>query len=282
MTTVLLLSVAGSPGVTTTGLGLTLCWPRDVVLVDADPCPSRSVEAGHLRGQCETGRGLVGLAGALRRGDDPSTSLWHHLVELPLPAPLDPTSSAQGKAPQRWFLPGFSHRGQAVTLAPLWTAVADGLAGLAEAGVDTVVDLGRLDAAGPPGALVARADVIALVTRCTLRGLAAVSLAEEDLERVRSQATGAFGLILVGAGHPYSAREVSRQFGQPVLGEVTADPTAAAVLGEGSPAGRRWARGRYLASLRRTASQVRAAGQGRAGLVDATPAPTDDAAEVGS
>ena len=41
MAMLLLVSPGGAPGLTTTALGLALSWPRDVILIDADPCPGR-------------------------------------------------------------------------------------------------------------------------------------------------------------------------------------------------------------------------------------------------
>ena len=37
MAVIALTSASGSPGVTTTALGLALLWPRPVLLVEADP-----------------------------------------------------------------------------------------------------------------------------------------------------------------------------------------------------------------------------------------------------
>ena len=39
MAIIVLTSVGASPGVTTTALGLALQWPRECLLVDADPHP---------------------------------------------------------------------------------------------------------------------------------------------------------------------------------------------------------------------------------------------------
>ena len=44
MSIILLTSPGGSPGLTTTALGLALTWPRDVILADADPCPGHVIE----------------------------------------------------------------------------------------------------------------------------------------------------------------------------------------------------------------------------------------------
>jgi hypothetical protein len=51
MSLIVLASASGSPGVTTTALGLALTWPRPVLLVEADPTGGSAVAAGYLRGQ---------------------------------------------------------------------------------------------------------------------------------------------------------------------------------------------------------------------------------------
>ena len=50
MAVVLLASATGSPGVTTTALGLALAWPRHCLVADCDRDPSQAVQAGYLRG----------------------------------------------------------------------------------------------------------------------------------------------------------------------------------------------------------------------------------------
>ena len=61
MALVLLTSAAGSPGVTTTAVGLARCWPGDTLLVDADRQPHR----GRLRRRrCH---GQVSQLGGIRR-----------------------------------------------------------------------------------------------------------------------------------------------------------------------------------------------------------------------
>ena len=55
MAIIVLTSVGASPGVTTTALGLALQWPRECLLVDADPHPCRTVESGETYGCCRIG-----------------------------------------------------------------------------------------------------------------------------------------------------------------------------------------------------------------------------------
>ena len=47
---VALASASGSPGVTTTALGMALLWPRPVLLVEADPTGGSGLLAGYFRG----------------------------------------------------------------------------------------------------------------------------------------------------------------------------------------------------------------------------------------
>ena len=68
MALIVLASASGSPGVSTTALGLTLNWHRPVLLVDADPTGSSAVFAGYFHGTQEPTGGLINLALALREG----------------------------------------------------------------------------------------------------------------------------------------------------------------------------------------------------------------------
>ena len=70
MTVVALTSAKGSPGVTTTALGLATAWPsvhpnRRVLLAEVDPAGG-DIAAGYLRGEAQAGRGLLALAAAAR------------------------------------------------------------------------------------------------------------------------------------------------------------------------------------------------------------------------
>src|SRR3954463_12043197 len=61
-----LCSAKGAPGVTTSGLALTLAWPRPVLLAELDPAGG-DVLAGYGRGESSAG-GLADLELAARRG----------------------------------------------------------------------------------------------------------------------------------------------------------------------------------------------------------------------
>ena len=61
MAVIVLASASGAPGVTTTGLGLAMCWPRPVVLVDADPVGGSAILAGYLQGTVSHNDAMVSL-----------------------------------------------------------------------------------------------------------------------------------------------------------------------------------------------------------------------------
>ena len=53
MAIVVLTSASGSPGVTTTAVGMAFSWPRPVLLVEADPTGGSGILAGTSRTGCD-------------------------------------------------------------------------------------------------------------------------------------------------------------------------------------------------------------------------------------
>lgn len=248
MSMLVLASASGAPGVTTTALGLTLMWPGDAVLVDADRSASQAILAGYLSGQSTHGAGLQGLLQAHRERRPLAVALaaeWRPLPDLP----RKPDEAPPG---DRRFVPGFTHLGSVDLFDGVWPGIVE--AGR-DAAFDLVVDAGRTGHRGLPANLVAGADAIALVCRTSLVSLAAVRLHLAPL--VESGAPGRVGLIVVGPGRPYGVREVAEQFGVPVLAEVAWDPSAAQELADGAPVGRRWSRTALGRSLTRAAESLR-------------------------
>ena len=129
MAVIALGSAAGSPGVTTSALGLALTWPRPVLLIEADPTGGSAMLAGFFRGTTAHTAGLIDLAWAQREG-----LLTDALAELPMPIP---DSSAS-------LLPGIRSHTQAGSLAALWEPLAAALKGLHGTGRDVIIDAGRL------------------------------------------------------------------------------------------------------------------------------------------
>lgn len=243
----LLASAAGSPGATTTALALTLGWPRDALLVDADRQPAQAVQAGWLGGAHVGGRGLGGLARAHRERRSMTDELLLHCVPL------------TGSAPRPLFLPGFAHPGAPALFQPLWDELGAALGRAEETGIDVVVDAGRVSD-GLPAALVARARTTLLLTRTDLRSLAAVRLHVGQLVQRQQQLhpAGRVALLLIGEGQPYSGKEIEAELGLPVVGVIADDPGAARVYSHGVPRPARFDHRPYARSVRALVSSLAA------------------------
>lgn len=208
-------SASGSPGVTTTVVGLALTWPRPVIVVDADPSGASQVLAGFFRGLARPG--LSELVMAHRHG---------RLAEE-LPLRLFPAADSQAT-----FLAGLRSPQQAPTAAGVWDALLDALRALsAVAGADVLVDAGRLGLRGAPEPLLAEADELVLLTRTGLGELAAArgwlpTLAGHTAEPC---------FVLVDTGRPYTAADVAHDLGVQVLGTLPWDPPAARWWSHGEP-----------------------------------------------
>jgi len=235
MTTLLLCSASGAPGATVTALGLTLTWPRHVMLVDADRTPSQAVLAGYLRGASAHNLGLPGVLQAHRERRDLLDAIVAQ--SIPLPEPPSPVAPDAGGPIVRRFVPGFANLGSIDVFGGIWRDF--GLA-LQRGTFDTVVDAGRIGHRGLPTDLAEAADRIGVVCRSSLVSLAALRLYLGPLlEQVQPDRVG---LVLVGPGRPYRAKEVEEQFGVGVLAEIAWEPSGAADLAEGQPLTKRWRR----------------------------------------
>ncbi|MCL2465397.1 MAG: hypothetical protein FWF28_10075 [Micrococcales bacterium] len=215
----------GAPGVTTTALGLTLAWPRDAVLIDADRTASQAVLAGYLTGTSTGGRGLTSLAQAYRDGTDLASDLPSHML---------PIAAAQKSAGQRWFVPGFARPGSSRLFEPVWPELASALAELDRQGIDAILDAGRWGAQGLPPAVLAHSRWLGVVTRSTLRSLAALRLYMPDVNAATGAQPGcATELVVVRPGTPYPVAEIGEHFGWTV-NDVPWQPDDAAQLSEGA------------------------------------------------
>jgi MinD-like ATPase involved in chromosome partitioning or flagellar assembly len=219
---VALASAKGSPGVSTTALALASRWPRQVVLIEADPA------GGDLAARTGLAEepGLVGLAAALRRNrpDAPLNSelLEHYQQRAPIGVEVvaAPAASQQAAA--------------AVTLLAAQAARPSSTGG------DLLVDLGRVAGqsrsdAGPASQQMSRAaDLVVWVCRPELADLAHVAATLGPKHSGKTDAV----IVLCGEG-PYPAHEVSATLGRPVLGSLPADNAGAAALWAGGA--RSWA-----------------------------------------
>jgi hypothetical protein len=232
------------------------------LLAECDPAGGSSLLAGYLRGTVDHSRGLLALALAHRR-DELEQALWSQTVPLTTTSP-DSTSDGSAAAPQRWLLPGLSDAAQAPSAGALWGPLGSVLASLERASTDVIVDAGRLGAAHAPTALLRQADLVLLVMGTSLPAVAAararLSVLRETLSPDATPAAtpdGAaigLGLLLVGDGRPYTAREISAALGLPVVASLAWDPASAEVLYAGAAPGRRFDTSPLLRSTRAAVS----------------------------
>ncbi|WP_246127717.1 chromosome partitioning protein [Amycolatopsis rhizosphaerae] len=219
---VALLSVKGSPGVTTFSVALAARWPAPArpLLVEADPSGG---DIG-VRFSLAATPGLVSLAAAARHSKDPAL-LWQHSQTLPGGLPVVP-------------LPPDADRAR-TALSELTADPSAGVEMLRAAanapGVVVIVDCGRIDTASPAIPIVRLADAMVLLTRAHADDFAHVAHRLPTLGRWTPNPV----MLLVGDG--YSAAEVARELGVSPLGRVPHDPRGAAALC-GRPAIRRWGR----------------------------------------
>lgn len=238
MALIALMSASGSPGVTTSALGLALSWPRPVVLVDADPTGSRAIPAGYFKGaQLPTDQTVVDLAVSHRQGT---------LAEdLPKMVMTIPESHVQ-------LLPGPLNHYQSRALDGLWEPLSAVFKALERNGQDVIVDAGRLGLEGSPLKLVAQADQALLATRTNLPALVAASSWAPTLRETFTKAGGldSLGVLVVGEKRPYANSEVARVLGRPVMASLAWDPATAEAYSEGAAQPRKFATSPLNKSLR--------------------------------
>lgn len=244
MAVIVLTSASGSPGVTTTALGLALAWPRHVLLADCDREAGQAVQAGYLRGMDCGGRGLMAIARLHREGTPLAPELWRQTVSL-----------TQAGDTQRRLLPGFTSAGASRLFEHVWSSLGEAFAALDDRGADVLVDAGRISVHGIPPGLLANADLILVCVRSSLRSLAAARIhlltLEDQLASLPSSRST--GLVIVGPDRPYSARDITKQFGLASLAEPAWNQEAAAVLSDGAAEPKRFHAGRFMGHFRSSA-----------------------------
>jgi hypothetical protein len=255
----LLTSTSGSPGVTTLAVGLTLTWPRPILLADCDPGAHQAILAGYLGGRSAGGKGLLRVAEAHRD----RRPLREAVLDQTLPL------SAEGES-RRLFLPGFTKPGSATHFGGVWDDLAEAFDRLGEVGVDVIIDCGRLVPQGLPAALLERSALTLVVVTSTLRSImsARVGLPSlRDHPQFTSTHRGHLGLIVVGEGKPYGRTEIAKALDVPVTTSIAYDPKAAAYLSDGRPRHRRFDSSPLIRSIRDASSQLSNSLQRSADLV---------------
>jgi hypothetical protein len=259
MAILLLASTSGSPGVTTSAVGLALTWPRPILLADCDPGAHQAIMAGYLGGCSAGGKGLLRVAEA-------------HRDRRPLrEAVLDQTLPLSAEAEsRRLFLPGFTKPGSATHFSAVWEDMADAFDRLGEVDFDVIIDCGRLAAQGPPAALLERGALTLVVVTSTLRSVMSARVHLPVLRehpRLTSTDRSHLGLIVVGEGQPYGRAEIAKALDVPVIASIAYDPKAAAHLSDSRPRQRRFDSSPLIRSIRDAASQLSNSLQRSADLV---------------
>jgi hypothetical protein len=254
---VAVISLKGSPGVTTFSVALAARWPAPArtVLVEADP------SGGDIatRFSLESSPGLLSLAAAARRSTDPGL-LWQHAQVLPggLAVVAAPPDADRARTALQ-------------ALAPNSSTGTDVLRGTANAR-DTVVivDCGRIEHDSVAMGIVRESDVLVLLTRARADDLAHLARRLPAVGRWTPRPV----LLLVGEG--YSITEVARELQVPPLGRVPHDEHGAAVLCGRRPRSR-WGRsGPSRSALGRFAHKIATV------LAHQPAAPADSAAPLGT
>ncbi|GAA4561088.1 MinD/ParA family ATP-binding protein [Planotetraspora kaengkrachanensis] len=235
---IVLCSGGHSPGATTTGLALTLAWPREVLFAECDPAGG-SLLSGYLLGQPRE-RGLGEWAVQLRRGADPERALGEQVHHLAGPE-------------SRRILPGLAEPAQVTSVQPLWPGIADTFTAIPG---DVIVDIGRAGGSDTPTPLLTRADQVLVVARPTLMDLSAVAPRLQEIKALRGPRPDP-RVLLVGAG-PYSRKEVAKALDTEVADHLPHDPRAATVLSHGVGNERHVPRSLLLRAARSLAEDLRA------------------------
>ena len=224
MALIVLGSLKGSPGVTTTAVGMWHQWGGEALLVEADVSGS-SILAGYFGGQVPAERGLYQLA----QDYDPTGR-----------RPLEISAQTMSVEPGRYLLPGVTWAPQSASVAPMWPDLAEVLSSTGRSGMDVLVDAGRiLLPHDTRSALLAVADLVVVCTGSSLPDLYSLGELSDRLATVRGAGPGNAGLLVIGERRPYSLGDLSAHAGLPVVATVPHDPAAALRYSQGtSRAGR--------------------------------------------
>jgi MinD-like ATPase involved in chromosome partitioning or flagellar assembly len=228
-------SVHGSPGVTTTVLGMAAAWPsatgRDVLVVEADP------DGGVLAARFDelsADKTLADVAVDIRRTFavervmESTRRLWGGVPVVVAPPSAERSQSALVTCAER---------------------LAVGLSGAQE--IDALVDVGRMTVRSPCLPLVKHAGMALLVTRPTFEDVAITAPRVAELGAKGCEV----GLVVVG-DRPYPPTEVAAAVGADLVGVVPADARSAVLLAGGPGADRRLRRSLLWRSLHELAGMV--------------------------
>lgn len=237
MSSVLFLSLAGSPGVSTTALALTMTWPKSSLLVEVDTSRYSRVMPGFLRGQIPHTRGVAELAVASNNlGGLDVNQVWGQSI----PLVDDDTEGAL----ERRLVPGFKDPAGARSLDAFWPQLGSTAASFEAMGMDVIYDAGRWSVGDRRQALLRLADLVVIVARPTLPDMVAT---HTRLPAIREELAvaghdGSLALLLVepSSGPRLPTPEIRKALGVEPLGRIAWDEKTAPVFSAGETASRRF------------------------------------------
>ncbi|MEW6477437.1 MAG: hypothetical protein AB1679_34730 [Actinomycetota bacterium] len=198
---------AKSGGSTTTAVALAASWPRDVLLVEADPSGGDVAARAGLA----LVPGLVSLGAAARGEGLTGEAVLSHAQQLGGVVPV--VVAPPGAGPARGALAALEEQ-LAGTLGTLGSE-------------DVIVDVGRIEPAdGSPW--LRAAGLVVLVARPDAAGVAHLAALLDWV----SEAAVRVAVVMIGA-QPYGPAEVADALGMEVAGALAFDPKGAAALGSG-------------------------------------------------
>jgi MinD-like ATPase involved in chromosome partitioning or flagellar assembly len=246
-------SAKGSPGVTTTVNVLGDVWPTDVLVADFDPAGGDlALRHRDPYGEAlDPERGLLSLAAAARRGVAQNELAYH-------------VQTVDGGLN---IVAGITRPEQVTGIGPVWPTLAHSLRG---AGVDVLVDCGRVTPGTPVMPVLAAADALVFVVRPSIESYA--HLRERlhwlsDPLQIGQLGSIPVGVIVVTSPSDSSAaRDLDRLLQYAglqvaVLGRLADDPKAVqALTGQAS---KRLGRTLLVRSARQVVTSVRSMAAGR-------------------
>ena len=242
--------------------------PRpDAALARLLPAGRRRPPAGDPdrlpQGAVITPNGLLRLIDAARISPDLRDAISRQWIEIPGDNP---------DGLRRRLLPGLVSAQTSEALFKTWPALSSTLRDLSDTGIDTIVDVGRMDWRGIHPSLLDAATHVLLMTTPTLRAAGAATWAAQRLREQANDAgnTGKLGVVLVrppaltptaltNTGREergWSDREFAAWFEIPVRGQILRDPANARVLSDGAPPGSKFTKSAYTASLSQLAQKL--------------------------
>lgn len=264
MALITFLSFSGAPGATTTAVAATAIWPRPALLIEADTSKASSVLPGYFAGQRDHSRGITQLSISEQRGQLTPPVIMGQALEI---------------VPDRLVVPGFTSPAVGLGTASLWGPLTTALASLEAAGVDVLVDLGRITPADPRMPLVYGADSVIALLAPTLPDVHAAAVRVDDILKNLAAAghENYLSLLLVETSQPgYSAREIQRALGTPVIGSLPYAPQASAVYTYGTTEPAKFERSSYIRSVTATTAAITDQITTRRSRLGIRPAPSEE------